>query len=160
MVAKKRYHHSKRNISEHDRMMDRENLMKDGHGRDSIYKNEDYRSRSENPSDRTVHMKQRYNDERHNDRMDERAVYRRFRALGNEFYAGMEPRRRQEMEDAGYIHEDHDAIANLPQYPIIKSYPRTGPYLPEGLDDTIEGIDHQMDYDDGKRREHFYPKKH
>jgi len=76
-----------------------------------------------------------------------------------EMYAGMEPRRRQELEDAGMIHEDHRAIANLPQEVMIKSYPKTGPYLPEILDDTIKGVDGQMDYDDNHRRAHFYPKK-
>ena len=77
----------------------------------------------------------------------------------NEFYAGMEPRRRQELEDAGMIHEDHRAIANLPQEVMIKPYPMTGPYNPEGLDDTIRGVDMQMDYDDDQRAAHFYPKK-
>ncbi len=74
-------------------------------------------------------------------------------------YEGMDPRRRQEMEDAGMIHEDHRAIANMPQEVMIKPYPRTGPYLPEGIDDTIRGVDHQMDYDDSQRARNFYPKK-
>ena len=81
------------------------------------------------------------------------------KGMGHEFYAGMEPRRRQEMEDAGMIHEDHAAIANLPQNVMIKAYPYPGPYLPEGLDDTIAGVDRQMDYDDGKRKANMYPKK-
>lgn len=115
--------------------------------------------RYHNPTDRSSHKPQKYNDSNHHDRGDERAVYRKFRALGDEFYAGMEPRRRQEMEDAGYIHEDHSAVANLPQNVIMKSYPKSGSYIPEGLEDTITGIDHQIDYDDMKREEHFYPKK-
>ncbi len=81
------------------------------------------------------------------------------KGLGRELYAGMEPRRRQEMEDAGMIHEDHSAIANLPQNVMIKKYSEPYAYLPEGLDDTIAGVDRQIDYDDSKRREHFYPKK-
>lgn len=76
-----------------------------------------------------------------------------------DYYAGMDTRRRQEMEDAGMIHEDHRAIANLPQEVMIKPYPKTGPYLPEGLDDTINGVDRQMDFDDSQRARHFYPKK-
>ena len=76
-----------------------------------------------------------------------------------EHYAGMEPRRRQEMEDAGMIREDHRAIANMPQEVMIKPYPVMGNYLPEMLDDTLRGVDKQMDYDDNKRREHFMPKK-
>jgi hypothetical protein len=76
-----------------------------------------------------------------------------------EAYAGMESRRRMEMEDGGMIHENYAAIANLPQEVMIKPYPRTGPYMPEGLDDTIRGVDKQMDYDDSQRASHFYPKK-
>jgi hypothetical protein len=72
---------------------------------------------------------------------------------------GMEPRRRQEMEDAGMIHEDHSQIANLPQGVVIKPYPKVGNYLPEDLDDTIRGVDGQMDLDNRKRSEHFKPKK-
>jgi hypothetical protein len=74
-------------------------------------------------------------------------------------YSGESARRTQEMQDAGMIHYNHSEIANLPQEVMIKPYPKTGPYLPEGLDDTIAGVDRQMDYDDSKRREHFHPKK-
>ena len=74
-------------------------------------------------------------------------------------YEGRSARRHEEMRDAGMITEDHNAIANLPQQVMIKMYPKNGPYMPEPLDDTIRGVDMQMDYDDGKRRQHFYPKK-
>lgn len=75
-------------------------------------------------------------------------------------YEGMNERRRQEMEDAGMIHEDKSAIANLPQHVMIKPYPKVDHYNPEGLDDTIRGIDHQMDTLDGaKKAEHLVPKK-
>lgn len=115
----------------------------------------------ENPRDRSNHTPDRFNDERQHNRGMERSIFRRSRTLSDqEFYAGMEPRRRQELEDAGMIREDHSQIANLPQNVMMTPYPHTGPYLPEGLDDTIRGVDHQMDFDDGKRREHFYPKKH
>jgi len=113
----------------------------------------------EDPRDRTRTVPSKFKDENRNDQTGERAVYRRFKALGEEFYAGSEPRRRQEIQDAGMIVEDNSAIANLPQMMMIKKYPKTGPYLPEGLEDTIEGIDHQMNYDDSQRRAHFYPKK-
>jgi len=76
-----------------------------------------------------------------------------------EHYAGMEPRRRQEMEDAGMIHEDHSAIANMPQEVMMKKYPDSESYMPENLDDTISGVDRQIGYDDRKRKEHFMPKK-
>lgn len=77
----------------------------------------------------------------------------------DELYAGAGARRTQEMQDAGMISEDRSAIANLPQSVMIKAYPKTGPYMPEGLDDRISGIDKQMDMDDSKRRAHNVPKK-
>jgi hypothetical protein len=78
---------------------------------------------------------------------------------GKEEVAGTDPRRTDEMQAAGMIHMDPHAIANLPQNVMIKPYPKAGPYMPEGLDDTIAGIDRQMDYDDDKRRDTMYPKK-
>lgn len=78
---------------------------------------------------------------------------------GPSYYDGMDARRRQEMQDAGMIREDHREIANLPQEVMIKKYSKAGGYLPEELDDTIAGVDRQMDYDGVKRAENFYPKK-
>jgi hypothetical protein len=74
-------------------------------------------------------------------------------------YAGESARRTQEMQDAGMIREDRMAIANLPQNVMMKPYPRTGPYMPEDLEDTIKGVDKQMDMDDSQRRKTFAPKK-
>lgn len=146
----KRYHQSRRDRM-HERSGEERHMRRERHDRMDERVGED----------RAMHHRDHFNDEKEHDRGNERAAYRRFRALGDdrEFYAGMEPRRRQEMEDAGYIHEDQRAIANLPQNVIMRPYPYTGPYLPEGLEDSIRGVDHQMDYDDSKRREHFYPKK-
>ncbi len=79
--------------------------------------------------------------------------------LNDEHYAGMEPRRRQEMEDAGMISEDHNAIANLPQNVVYRAYPVSGQSLPEGLDDTMRGIDRQIDADDSQRARYNVPKK-
>lgn len=75
-------------------------------------------------------------------------------------YAGIDARRTQEMQDAGMIREDRSAIANLPQSVMIKTYPYAGAGMPEGLDDTISGIDNQMNTLDGaKRNAHLKPKK-
>ncbi len=92
-------------------------------------------------------------------RGEERHLYRSMRHHNEGYYEGMEPRRRQEMEDAGMIREDHSKIANLPQEVIFKSYPNSGPYMPEVIDDTIRGVDAQMDLDDRQRAKHFVPKK-
>lgn len=94
----------------------------------------------------------------HMDAMD-RTIHRE-RQLGMEHYAGYDPRRRQEMRDAGMIHEDHRAVANLPQAPIMKYYTGDGGYIPEVLDDTIRGIDDQMMHDDPMRKGIFKPHKY
>jgi hypothetical protein len=74
-------------------------------------------------------------------------------------YAGMESRKSQERADGSMLSEDKSAIANMPQNVIIKMYPKSGAYMPENLDDTLRGVDGQMDADDAKRRAHFAPKK-
>lgn len=110
-------------------------------------------------SSKANHKSDKFNDEHRSQKDSSQRGMLRGPLTSAEMYAGMEPRRRQELEDAGMIHEDHRAIANLPQEVMIKSYPMTGPYLPEVLEDTIRGVDGQMDYDDSQRRAHFYPKK-
>lgn len=67
-------------------------------------------------------------------------------------YEGHDARRHQEMQDAGMIREDHSAIANMPQEVMMKPYPKDSDYMPEKLDDTIRGIDKQMDADSPVRK--------
>jgi len=76
-----------------------------------------------------------------------------------DYYAGHDARMKQEGEDGGMLKSDHSAMANMPQNIIMKYYPKSYGYLPEDLDDTIRGIDKQIGMDDGKRRQHFKPKK-
>ena len=76
-------------------------------------------------------------------------------------YEGRESRSRQEMMDGMMIKEDHSKIANLPQEVMIKDWPKNRSYMSEGLDDTIRGIDRQMDSLDGaKAKSHEVPKKY
>jgi hypothetical protein len=129
-------------------------------------------------SEKLMHRKEKFNDEMRHDadpkpggayhydredsdsRSSERAMHRMRSMMSREYYAGPDPRRRQEMEDAGMIHEDHNAVANLPQNVVMKPYGNaTGGYLPEDLDDTIRGINRQTGYDGEKRDSGFYPKK-
>ena len=85
-------------------------------------------------------------------------AHRMHKVMGGH-YEGHDPRRRQEMEDAGMIREDHSAIANLPQGVEMKPWGSYHAGMPEDLDDTIHGIDKQIGMDDAKRRAHFMPKK-
>lgn len=102
------------------------------------------------------HHADHFNDEMHHDQDKGGFIFK----AAYEPYAGNDARRTQEMQDAGMIRENPHAIANLPQEVMIRPYPKTGPYMPEGLNDDISGIDQQMDFDDSQRRAHFYPKKH
>jgi len=105
------------------------------------------------------HHRDRHDDER----KFERDVYPkdmyRHPLTRAELYAGMDPRMRTELEDSAMIHEDHRAIANLPQEVMIKPYPLVGTYIKEILNDDVSGVDAQMGYDDAQRERNFYPKK-
>lgn len=88
----------------------------------------------------------------------------RKKMMNKDYYAGMDARRRQEMEDAGMIREDHSAIANLPQGVIMREYPKND-YFSYNLNDDIRGIDVQMDDDVRKeskaaKARHQYPEKY
>lgn len=43
----------------------------------------------------------------------------------------------------GMIQEDYSAPSNLPQHVVMNEYPKVD-YLYQPIDDTIYGIDHQM----------------
>lgn len=108
------------------------------------------------------HERNMHNDSEHHDARPEKSgpyPYDRQVLDNRDAYAGYKGRRHQEMVDAGMIHEDHREIANLPQNVMIKPYPKVGYYLPEDLDDTIRGVDRQINYDDERKMDHFFPKK-
>jgi hypothetical protein len=57
----------------------------------------------------------------------------------NEFYAGLDPRRRREVADSGMVQEDHNAIANLSPIAIHREYPKAGYYSTPYWDDMKRG---------------------
>jgi len=58
------------------------------------------------------------------------------------------------------ISEDKSSIANLPQNASYKPWPKAGSYEDYDLDDTIKGIDMQMDEDGAKMKKHIQPGKY
>ena len=79
-----------------------------------------------------------------------------------DYYSGLEARRRQEMLDGGMISEDKGAIANLPQNVMIKAYSKPE-YDMYDLDDTVRGVEVQMNDDVRKERRkkgQAYPEKY
>lgn len=65
----------------------------------------------------------------------------RVRSMENEFYAGIDPRRRQEIADGGMIEEDNKAMANLSPKARHYEYPKAGYYTSQYLDDMLQDID-------------------
>jgi hypothetical protein len=58
------------------------------------------------------------------------------------------------MRDGDMIREDHSAMANLPQNVIMKPYRKPDYTDFDNLDDTITGIDRQIDADVAQARRH------
>lgn len=103
------------------------------------------------------HNPDHFNDENRHDRNGGGKM--RMGTKGEGHYEGMEDRLKQEDMDGAMIHEDHNAVANLPQNVIMRPYRKGGYGIPEDLNDTIEGIDRQIGKDNSKMDEHMYPKK-
>ena len=91
-------------------------------------------------------------------RRDERA-FARTRNMENEFYAGADPRRRQEMAEGGMVREDHNAMANLPRQAIHTEYPQAGYYSTPYIDDTIRGESDELDDNNNSFARHQNPFK-
>ena len=104
------------------------------------------------------HGRDQFNDEMRHDK-DGTSEYRPGKRMGAEYYGNYESRRRTEMEDGGMLYENHAEVANLPQNVIMKPWPRAEYGTPEGLDDTINGIDNQMRGDYMQEKKHAFPKK-
>lgn len=86
-------------------------------------------------------------------------------AVGEDMYLmrdgrGERNRRHKEMYGNGMIDEDHSAVANLPQGVKMESYNQTGPWMRDMLDDTIRGVDKQMDADDRENMRELRPRKY
>jgi hypothetical protein len=62
--------------------------------------------------------------------------YDRVQSVYSSFYAGLDPRRRQEMADGGMVHEDTTAMANLSPNGFQRQYPRAGYYANPFIDDS------------------------
>jgi len=65
----------------------------------------------------------------------------------DDYYATMDSRKRRELEDASMLHEDRSAIANMPQQVKMVEYPKANYYRSDSLEDTVRGVDNQMDGD-------------
>lgn len=76
----------------------------------------------------------------------------------HEAYAGRDERRRMESADGDMIREG--GFANLPEGAIMREWPRVYDYTDENLDDTIRGVDHQINADSKKQKKGSMPEKY
>lgn len=76
------------------------------------------------------------------------------------FEEPLDPRRRREYEDSGMINEDVNAVANLPQDVKYHTWPRPRYENMYNLDDTVHGIDRQIDADIKGMKSEFDPEKY
>ena len=65
-------------------------------------------------------------------------AYDRVEEMYSSFYAGLDPRRRQEAADGGMVKEDKKAIANLSERPVHREYAPAGYYQSPYIDDSTE----------------------
>lgn len=71
--------------------------------------------------------------------------YDRTQDMSNEFYAGVDPRRKSELADGGMVRESRVDMANLPRQAIHCEYPRDGFYQTPYLDSIERGIEQNID---------------
>lgn len=80
--------------------------------------------------------------------------------MGDDYSSGLKNRERMEASDYSMISEDHSAIANLPQQPIYKEWPKVNYHGDFEMEDNIGGIDRQIDSDSAGMRKHRSTKKY
>lgn len=81
-------------------------------------------------------------------------------SAGEGSYEGLENARNMERRDSMMLSEDRNACANLPQDVKYHAWPKARHYHDYGLDDTIRGIDKQMDSDNAGLERHLQPEKY
>lgn len=96
------------------------NRSKDEHDKDHQYNH--HRQTMEDRYDESMGMKEHYQE-----------------------YADGKYKKSLDSSYMGMIHEDHEAPSNLPQHPIHKKYPPYSYTDKYELDDTIHGIDENLD---------------
>jgi hypothetical protein len=68
-------------------------------------------------------------------------------------------RRAMEAADGAMVPSGAGKFANMPSEVVHIAYPDAHSFLPEHLDDSIRGIDHQIDADNSKKMAKLQPKK-
>ncbi len=104
-----------------------------------------YTDKAQERAPRRYEIREEYEKMYENEQRRNERAFARTRNMENEFYAGLDPRRRQEMADGGMVREDHQAMSNLPRQAIHCEYPQSYYYQTPYIDDTIRGENDQLD---------------
>lgn len=104
-----------------------------------------YTDKAQERAPRRYEIREEYDQMYQNEQRRDQRAFARTRDMENEFYAGVDPRRRQEIAEGGMVREDHNAMANLPRQAIHTEYPQAGYYTTPYIDDSIRGIDDELD---------------
>ena len=80
--------------------------------------------------------------------------------MAKRYYGKMDPARKLEREDFGMINSDYNAVANLPQQVVMKDWPAESNYNNYGVEDSIRGIDRQLNADGSKMKSQLQPEKY
>lgn len=68
-------------------------------------------------------------------------------------------RRAAEAHDFNMFGHSHDEIANMPSEVKMHAWEKVHDYMAGTEDDTIHGIDKQIDHDESKVKSHLKPRK-
>lgn len=104
-----------------------------------------YTDKAQERAPRRYEIRDEYAQMYQNEQRRDQRAFARTRDMDNEFYAGADPRRRQEMAEGGMIREDHQSMANLPRQAIHTEYPQAGYYSTPYIDDTVRGESDELD---------------
>lgn len=118
-----------------------------------------YTDRSQQRAIRRHETRNRYEDMYKLEQMRNERAFDRVSSMENEFYAGVDPRRRKELADGGMVREDHHAMANLPRQAIHCEYPQSYFYQTPYIADLVLGTDTQNDDDGSSMARYLNPLK-
>ena len=93
----------------------------------------------------------------HNEQRRDQRAFERLKDMENEFFAGVDPRRRQEIADGGMVREDHRQMANLPRQAIHAEYPQAPYYSSNYMDNAERGVDDQLDDNNSSMARYLNP---
>lgn len=104
-----------------------------------------YTDRAQERAIRRHEARNHYSQMYYNEQRRDQRAFERLKDMENEFFAGVDPRRRQEIADGGMVKEDQRAMSNLPRKAIHCEYPQAPYYTSNYIDNAERGVDEELD---------------